>query len=818
MRSGESGKRNCQSVCRPSSIKIFTNMKALSLVLFLLLLFSFCSYKANLNDTDTIQNSSLSLSFDFVSQTVKLETKFENKSVLKFNFPNGDFKNLKINKVDDPIFGEGSTLTIRDSGLGSLSFTLYKSQPFLFCTPSLKNATDSVLNLSKLVPFSFFLDIDKPASQLKTLGTGGLLTPEENPGSYMFLTTVDPETRNGIVCGWLSDNKGSGVLFSDIEGGLVKINAQIDYGQYRLRPGETEETETLVVGYFDDVRLGQEQYADALAEFHQIELRERSAVYCSWYDEKHGGAGSEASSIELAAFVKDSLKQFGLGVIQIDDQWQAGGSYNGPARGFDRVRKSPLRGAVINGTAQNGVPAGYPNGMETTAEAIKKAGLTAGIWWMPFARNHQDPEYANRQHWFAYRPDGTPYETPWGGTSLDLTHPEVQKHVAELSKKMHGWGYDYFKMDGLWTGTVTEQVYINDGYKNDSIGNCQPLYDPFTTQIEAYRNVLKIIREATNNEVFLSGCCISQNMRSFGPAIGLVDAMRIGPDFNHDGESIRTGAIRASRLYFLNGRVWWNDPDPSMIRQGGVSSADPSAAGIGGINRARLLPSYVAVSGQFFLSSDWIPDLPTERLEIMKRCMASHKGIARPVDAFDKNLPEIWLAVDDQTGIKRQVIGLFNWNEESDSIGANLGWAGLKPDIEYYAFSFWDNQPLKNISKQFLYTIPSESCMVIALRERTNHPVVVSTSQHVTQGMIDLKEENWDGSNLEGVSELIGGDVYEMRVAGLNDGGGWNLKEAKIIDSQLPLTINVLPEKEKGWVRIVFKSETSQSVRWSLGF
>ncbi len=86
--------------------------------------------------------------------------------------------------------------------------------------------------------------------------------------------------------------------------------------------------------------------------------------------------------------------------------------------------------------------------MSTTAKAIKDAGLVAGIGWMPFARNHQDPEYKDRQHWFAHRLDGRPYETKWGGTSLDLTHPEVQKHIAYVAGKMQNWGYGYFKMDG----------------------------------------------------------------------------------------------------------------------------------------------------------------------------------------------------------------------------------------------------------------------------------------------------------------------------------------------------------------------------------
>ena len=45
-------------------------------------------------------------------------------------------------------------------------------------------------------------------------GTGGLLAPDKNPGSYLFLTCADPDTRRGIVAGWITEDRGSGVVVS----------------------------------------------------------------------------------------------------------------------------------------------------------------------------------------------------------------------------------------------------------------------------------------------------------------------------------------------------------------------------------------------------------------------------------------------------------------------------------------------------------------------------------------------------------------------------------------------------------------------------
>ncbi|SMO31953.1 hypothetical protein SAMN06265350_10123 [Solitalea koreensis] len=762
----------------------------------MLLLLTICGYTVN---AQSISNEFMSATFSPQTKTIEVKDRTTGKVFLTHGLASNASDRVQTMDITDAVFGKGKALKLVKSGGGFYTIALYPKTAFLFFTETVQNNADDKMIFQKVRPFSFRIDMQKTAGQLKTLGTGGLLAPANNPGSYLFLTTVDPSTREGVVTGWLTNERGSGVVFSDTSNNQVSISTQIDYGRLVIPARATEKLETLLIGHFKDARIGEEQYAEMMARKQRIHLPNRKAVYCSWYSEKNGGAGSEASTKELASFAATKLKPYDLGVIQIDDQWQDGGSFNGPLRGFDRVNP---KGA-------------YPNGMASTANAIKQSGFTAGIWWMPFARNHQDPEYKDRQDWFARRMDGSPYETKWGGTSLDITNPQVQQHLKHVAGTLHNWGFNYFKMDGLWTGTVTEQVYINDGYKDDQMGNCKPLYDSSKTQIEAFRMGLNLLRETVGSEVFFSGCCVSQNMRSFGASIGLVDAMRVGPDFNHDGQGIRTGAIRASRLYFLNGRVWWNDPDPSIIRESGAATADGACKGIGSLTRARLLPSWVALSKQFFLSSDWLPDLSEDRLDIMKRCMASHQGIARPIDAFDKTLPSIWLATDEHTGVQRNVLGLFNWDTASQKIGCKSAWAGLPANNEYYAFDFWDNKVLPNITSNVSFELPAESCKIIALQAKTTHPVLVSTSRHITQGMIDVLKEKWNNNTLLGSSQLVAGDAYEMRIAGLED--NWKITGVETNEKE-GVTITQLPTTEKGWARILIKSNTDRTVQWKLKF
>jgi hypothetical protein len=708
--------------------------------------------------------------------------------------------------VSDPVFGAGQRIRVeRGAGGGSVSIELYESLPFVLIRGELRASGSQSTDLKSVQIAELGLNLDKPASVLRTMGTAGLTSPESNPGSYLFLTLADPSTRRGIVTGWLTAERGGGVIFSEVSDSQVRFKTRIDYGRLQLKPGDTATLETFAVGFFEDARLGQESFAEAIARQHQIRLRPQPAGYCTWYSNPHGGAADERAIIELGEFVARELKPFGMSVVQIDDKWQDGAERNGPARRFLRAK-----------------PDGpYPHGMEPVARRFQELGLTAGLWFLPFASDYLDPEFKDRQDWFARRLDGKPYETPWGNTSLDLTRPDVHAYLAEIARAIHGWGYNYFKMDGLWTGTASEQIYVNDGYRDDHLGANAPFYDPFKTNLEALRDGLKLLRRAAGPDVFFSGCNVSQNMRTLGGCIGLLDSMRIGPD-NGPGwaeyrqeiagngcGSIITGPIRGTRLYFLNGRTWWNDPDPSYVR-----ATIP-------IHHARLITSWVALSGQFYLNSDWIPGLPPERLDIIKRTIPAHSATARPVDYFDSMMPRIWI-VTDVRAVRRDVLGLYNWEKQPETIRCDALRAGLDPAKTYFGFDFWSNAPVPLMSASFEFNVPGQSCRVIALRAAEGHPVLASTSRHVTQGIVDVVSESWSDGALFGTSKVVGGDPYELRIAGLNDAGAnWTPVSATAtgaVSEDVTVAMELARATEPGWARVRIHSARTQDVHWTIRF
>lgn len=632
------------------------------------------------------------------------------------------------------------------------------------------------------------VDLGTSAKATKTFGTGGLLPPDKNPGSYVWTAVVDPESRRGVVFGWLSHDRGSGVLFTERDGDAVRVNARLDYGRLTIPAGGSAELETLAIGYFDDARLGLEAWADAVAARYHIDLPPQPVGYCTWYSRPYGGASDEQHLAELADFSARALTPYGFSVVQIDDKWQAGESTNGPNRQFSSHNpKGP-----------------YPRGMKAAAQQVASLGLTPGLWYMPFAGTYYDPFFKDHQDWFVKRENGEPYETAWGGTCLDLTHPDVQRYVRSIADRIvNEWGFRYLKLDGLWTGTATKQQYVNSGFKEDGIGDAV-FRDPKVTNIEAYRSGLKLVRDAVGRKTFILGCNGPQNMRSYGGAFGLVDAMRVGPDNGSEWNRLLRGPEFGSRHYFLHRRIWYNDPDPVYVR-----AEMP-------LNHAQLICSWVAVSGQLNLSSEWLPGLPPDRLAILQHTMPSHGLKPRPVDLFEQDPPRLWLLTDDRAGVRRDVIGVFNWENKDLEIDESLERLGLKGGTSYEAFDYWQNLHLPRLDRLQM-TVPKESCRILAVRPVADHPQLISTSRHVTQGIVDVANETWDASSrtLSGTSHVVGGDRYELRVSLPPNGGAWTAETFEASAGEA----HISQEKhEEALVRAAIDSPISQDIQWRLHF
>jgi len=630
--------------------------------------------------------------------------------------------------------GAGRAIVLSRGKQGAGEVMLVQDVPFVLIRQPL-SAGEEARVIDSVTPVHVEVATETRLGDLRVLGCDGLTAGDVSRASYAFLAAANPKTRGGVVAGWLTDERGSGIVLSKPAEGKLTIEGRVDYGKLRLKAGESTDGELFAIGRFDDSLPGLEAYADAVAKVNQVKLRPIPSGYCTWYSKPHGGAADEKSLAELATFVHDKLEPFGFSVVQIDDKWQI--------RSRDYTAYKP------------GGP--YPSGMKATAENLRRLGLTAGIWFIPFGWDPKSPTFEGKQDYFVHRADGSLYEVKWAGTCLDMTHPGARELLREtVSRITHDWGYKYLKIDGLWTGMATQILYPNPAVRDDKIGEAV-FHDPAVTNLQAYRSGLRLVREAAGEDVFIDGCNVAQNMRTLAGSYGLVDGMRVGRDIGANWDNILHSMTMASRLYFYHGRVWHNDPDCLMLRA-------PLT-----LDQARAWVSWIAISGQLNLVSEWLPGLPEDRLEIVKRSMPNTGLCGRPMDLFEQPDARVWKLTGGAGEARRDVIGLFNWDEKkAATIDVDLKKLDLPGDGQGgdVGFDFWRNEFVGPVRETLHVELPPASCRVLTLRPVVDHPQVVGTSRHITQGIVDLSEEKWDADarTLSGVSKVVGGDAYQIRI------------------------------------------------------
>ena len=290
----------------------------------------------------------------------------------------------------------------------------------------------------------------------------------------------------------------------------------------------------------------------------------------------------------------------------------------------------------------------FAGGMGPLATAIRAAGYKPGLWLAPFVFNEESITLREQPEMMLHRPNGDVlFVDTWLGRCavLDCTHPAAEAWLRKvITTVVREWGYEYLKIDALAFAAVSA----------DSVSYALP----GTTAPANLRRGLEIIREAARDETFILGCTCH-----FGPAIGLVDGMRVGPDVKElwaDGPkpSVRHAMRMTLQRNWMHGRWWANDPDCLMVRDTETALSE---------GEVRFLATAVALSGGMVVVSDDLALVPELRHQ-MARALFPSVGVAgRAVDATDGPVPFLWRSA---LGDGRQLVGLLNWDDEDRWIAA----------------------------------------------------------------------------------------------------------------------------------------------------
>src|SRR5688572_4778069 len=348
----------------------------------------------------------------------------------------------------------------------------------------------------------------RPVSDLRRIGN---YRPERTaPGDVFWgegLLAVDPGTGDGVHV----------FAAPSASGPIPSIRAEV-VGDTVVVSSDGEVTSVVLdAGAGLDGALA--RWADSFAAAAGVgPLRPPPTAWCSWY---HYFERVTQDDIEENLRAIDDLG-LDIDVVQIDDGYQA--EIGDWLLLSDRFAS-----------------------LQAIVDRIRGAGRRAGIWVAPFLVGERSVLAREHPDWLV---QGATPGTGWPDqqlAALDATRPGAEEYLREVFGTFRNLGIDYFKIDFIYAGAM------EGGRAADVPG------------VEAYRHGLRVIREAIGPDAYLLGCGAP-----ILPSVGLVDAMRVGPDIAHhyepmDGDlsqpSQRAAAQNSRWRAWQHGRFWANDPD-----------------------------------------------------------------------------------------------------------------------------------------------------------------------------------------------------------------------------------------------------------------
>jgi hypothetical protein len=110
--------------------------------------------------------------------------------------------------------GAGRAIQVKFPSDYTYTLALYGNMQLVCIKSDIHNTTDETMTINKMSAVSLNVDPGKVAKDLRILGCDGLTSAEEDRISYTFLAVAESESRSGVVAGWLTNDRASGIVLS----------------------------------------------------------------------------------------------------------------------------------------------------------------------------------------------------------------------------------------------------------------------------------------------------------------------------------------------------------------------------------------------------------------------------------------------------------------------------------------------------------------------------------------------------------------------------------------------------------------------------
>jgi hypothetical protein len=138
----------------------------------------------------------------------------------------------------------------------------------------------------------------------------------------------------------------------------------------------------------------------------------------------------------------------------------------------------------------------------------------------------------------------------------------------------------------------------------------------------------------------------------------------------------------------------------------------------------------------------------------------------------------------------------------------------------YVGFDYWANQFVPPFSGALEKELRPSSCRVISIRPLGGRPVLVSTSRHISQGIVDIAKESWNSrkKEMQGKSKVVSEDLYELRIYAPNSNASWQILSAELSQADSQAGVTIESEQAGPEIRVTINSPENRTVTWKIIF
>jgi hypothetical protein len=686
-----------------------------------------------------------------------------------------------VNKDDSISFGSFVTVSLHGTKPGQLDFdyqiSASKTENDILVCLSRSNNTDKAIDIGDMDCFvSADARLGGTTDKWITLGTQSrnrdlyelwavinLITPKTYAVNHVVRNS---ETGSSLLMGHVTALKGAS-RFDVRSGWKGKIPDRMQvrgYCSYKITvpPGKSFTGEKLLIDFNTDALRAMEHQADLIAIAHDVRLKQRRPIdlndrelVANNYSRFHGWMSGGSNDYAKKFFTDNGLTDF---------YWGLGGP--GPQGGFG------IYG--MGGSTQ-----GRPSRVNYPAECF-----------LPIHTVKYDGERV------------IDFSNP---LTVKLERERILKWLAGQEKSTGRAEMDFADWWDVWPGQ----------------------FDTFMSALETYRAAGLPWRETIDQKA--PRMVIRSNMQPVDHSYGIVDILRVSEDadqgYEEPGSSLEgkefTGlftetVLGSANRFFYNGRVFWNDGDGFHIYKFKAPDKQDFTSSQGKVDA-----NFHAIAGNtLFVSEAFNVPYPADRIELLKRISPPTMDVSYPVDLFVRRPAQVWNMPIERPFGKWSVLGVFNYTKKSGqgpyTFTTQLDAAKdlrLDSTKEYVVYEFWTKKLIGTFKGTFTTRpLSPYDCDIYSIVEKLDRPVLISTSRHIRQMAVDIKNLSYDVQErvLKGTSRMVAGDPYQLRIY-VPD--GFSVKRVELTDG-LTAELNM----DGHLLTVDCKSSTGKDVEWKVFF